>query len=44
MNHMIHSIETPSANREGGEVCFLKVQSLLLNSGSKSNVEQAYNR
>ena len=41
MNLVIHPIETTS---RGGGGCFLKVQSLLLNSGSKSNAEQAYNR
>ena len=45
MNHVIHPIETPPRLLAGeGGVCFLKVQSLLLNSGSKSHVEMAYNR
>ena len=45
MNHVIHPIETPPCLLAGeGGVCFLKVQSLLLNSGSKSNIGMAYNR
>ena len=37
MNHVIPSIETQFANREGGG-------GGVLSQGSKSNVEQAYNR
>ena len=45
MNHVIHPIETPPRLLAGeGGVCFLKVQSLLLNSGSKSSIGTVYNR
>ena len=45
MSHVIHTIETPPrllAGEGGGG--FLKVKSLLLNSGSKSNIGTVYNR
>ena len=43
VNHVIHPIETPPRLLAGeGGGCFLKVQSLLLNSGSKSHIEMAW--